>query len=87
MRHEWIEDLKLKKSDQHYIVAANDVSQAKERIALLLDIMKAEREKQEGFKQEDDDARITIRKAAPFEVDYIVPKEFSDLYLEEPTQW
>ncbi len=87
VRHEWIEDLKLKKSDQHYIVVANDVSQAKERIALLLDIRKAEREKQEGFKQEDNDARITIRKAAPFEVDYIVPEEFSDLYLEEPTQW
>ena len=75
----------LKKSDTYYIVAANDVGQAKERIALLLDIMKAEQEKEQGFKVEDD-SRTTIRKAMPFEVDCIVPKEFSDMFHEEPTK-
>ena len=84
VRREWVEDMKLKKSDIYYIVAANDVGQAKERIALLLDIMKAEQEKKEGFKVEDD-RRTTIRKAIPFEVDCIVPKEFSDLFYEKPT--
>jgi hypothetical protein len=65
--------------DAGYIVAANDVGQAKERIALLLDILKAEQEKEQGFKAEDD-SRTTIRKAMPFEVDCIVPKEFSDMF-------
>ena len=85
VRREWVEDMKLKKSDTYYIVAANDVGQAKERIALLLDIMKAEQEKEQGFKVEDD-SRTTIRKAMPFEVDCIVPKEFSDMFHEEPTK-
>ena len=86
VRTEYIdENEKLKKSDIYYIVAANDVGQAKERIALLLDIMKAEQEKKEGFKVEDD-RRITIRKAMPFEVDCIVPKEFSGLFYEKATE-
>ena len=85
VRREWVEDMKLKKSDTYYIVAANDVGQAKERIALLLDILKAEQEKEQGFKVEDD-SRTTIRKAMPFEVDCIVPKEFSDLFYEKPTK-
>lgn len=85
VRTEYIDiDQKLKKYDTYYIVAANDVGQAKERIALLLDIMKAEQEKKEGFKVEDD-SRTTIRKAMPFDVDCIVPKEFSDLFYEKPT--
>ena len=79
VRREWVEDMKLKKSDTYYIVAANDVGQAKERIALLLDILKAEQAKEQGFKAEDDN-RTTIRKAMPFEVDCIVPKEFSDMF-------
>ena len=86
VRTEYIDiDEKLKKFDTYYIVAANDVGQAKERIALLLDIMKAEQEKKQGFKVEDD-RRITIRKAMPFEVDCIVPKEFSDLFYEKATE-
>jgi hypothetical protein len=36
-------------------------------------------EKEQGFKAEDD-SRTTIRKAMPFEVDCIVPKEFSDMF-------
>jgi hypothetical protein len=42
-------------------------------------------EKEQGFKAEDD-SRTTIRKAMPFEVDCIVPKEFSDMFHEEPTK-
>lgn len=85
VRREFMEGLKLKKSDTYYIVAANDVGQAKERIALLLDILKAEQEKMQGFKIEDDSS-TTIRKAMPFEVDCIVPKEFSDLFYEKPKE-
>lgn len=86
VRTEYIDiDNKLKKSDIYYIVAANDVGQAKERIALLLDIMKAEQEKEQGIKVENN-RRTTIRKAMPFEVDCIVPKEFSDLFYEKATE-
>jgi hypothetical protein len=42
-------------------------------------------EKEQGFKAEDD-SRTTIRKAMPFEVDCIVPKEFSDMFHEEATR-
>ena len=85
VRTEYIdENEKLKKFDTYYIVAANDVGQAKERIALLLDIMKAEQEKEQGIKVENN-RRTTIRKAMPFEVDCIVPKEFSDLFYEKAT--
>lgn len=85
VRREWVEDMKLKKSDIYYIVAANDVGQAKERIALLLDIMKAEQEKEQGIKVENN-RRTTIRKAMPFDVDCIVPKEFSDLFYDKATE-
>lgn len=84
VRTEWLEEDKFKKSDTHYIIAAKDVGQAKERIALLLDIMKAEREK-DGVKDDPNTTR-TIRKAMPFDVDCIVPKEFSDMFYEEPTK-
>ena len=83
VRTEWVEDDKLKKSDTYYVVAAKDVGQAKERIARLLDIMKAERER-DGNPDATYTTR-TIRKAMPFEVDCIVPKEFSDLFYEKPT--
>jgi hypothetical protein len=72
-------NLQLKHYDTYYIIAAKDVGQAKERIALLLDIMKADRVKEEGFKAKDE-SRDTIRKALPFEVDCIVPREFSDMF-------
>lgn len=84
VRTEWFDGEKMKKSDTHYIIAAKDVGQAKERIALLLDIMKAEREK-DGV-EDDPNTTRTIRKAMPFDVDCIVPKEFSDMFHEEPTK-
>ena len=80
VRTEWFDEDDYKKCDCYYIVAANDVGQAKERITLLLDILKAEQEKEQGFKA-DDDKRTTIRKAIPFEVDCIVPPEFSSMYF------
>ena len=85
VRTEWFDGEKMKKSDTHYIIAAKDVGQAKERIALLLDIMKAEREK-DGV-EDDPNTTRTIRKAMPFDVDCIVPKEFSDMFHEEPTKF
>ena len=82
VRTEYFDGEKMKKSDTYYIVAANDVGQAKERIARLLDIMKAEREKEGN--EDDPNTTRTIRKALPFDVDCIVPVEFSELYREEP---
>lgn len=38
------------------------------------------------YHPDDPDTTRTIRKAIPFEVDCIVPKEFSDLFHEEPTK-
>ena len=84
VRTEWVDDENLRKSDTYYIIAAKDVGEAKERIALLLEIMKAESEK-EGDRDDPNTTR-TIRKAMPFDVDCIVPKEFSDKFREEPTK-
>lgn len=83
VRSEWMEEDELRKCDEYYIIAAEEVGQAKERVALYLDILKAEREAKgdRGPK-----VTTTIRKAVPFEVDCIVPKEFSELYYEEPTK-
>lgn len=83
VRTEWVDDMKWKKSDAYYVVAANDVGEAKERIALLLEIRKAEADKKGDFVIIDPTARTTIRKAVPFEVNCIVPKEFSELYIEK----
>lgn len=83
VRTEWFDGTKMRKSDTHYIIAAKDVGQAKERIALLLEDMKAG----EKYGLEDDpNTTRTIRKAMPFEVDCIVPKEFSDLFYEKATE-
>ena len=83
VRHEYIDgNLKLKHFDTYYIIAAKDVGEAKDRIALLLEIQKAEQEKRDGVKVENKDSRDIIRKASPFEVDCIVPMEFSKLYTE-----
>jgi hypothetical protein len=84
VRTEYVEDEKMKKFDKYYIVCAKDVGQAKERIALLLDIMKAE-SNGEGIINEPY-TTLTIRKAMPFDVDCIVPAEFSALFHEEPTK-
>ena len=83
VRHDYIDgNLKQKHFDTHYIIAAKDVGEAKDRIALLLEIQKAEAEKRDGVKTDDRDSHDTIRKAQPFEVDCIVPMEFSKLYTE-----
>ena len=86
VRTEWVEDMKMKKSDTYYIIAAKDVGQAKERTARLLDILRAEAEKDGNKIATDPNTTRTIRKAMPFDVDCIVPKEFSDLFHEEPTK-
>ena len=71
-------NLKMKHYDKHFIVHAKDVGEAKERIALLIEI-----NKKNGQWVEEEDSRTTIRKAVPFEVDCIVPREFSELYAED----
>lgn len=84
VRHDYIDgNLKQKHYDTHYIIAAKDVGEAKDRIALLLEILKAEAEKRDGVKAEDRDSHDTIRKAQPFEVDCIVPKAFTELYTNK----
>lgn len=81
VRTEYIDgNLKLKHYDTYYIIAAKDVGEAKDRIARLLDIMKAEAERERGGELDNDEHRTTIRKAAPFDVDCIVPREFTELY-------
>lgn len=81
VRTEYIDgNLKLKHYDTYYIIAAKDVGEAKDRIARLLDIMKAEAERERGGEPDKDEHRTTIRKAAPFDVDCIVPREFTELY-------
>ena len=82
VRKEWNDDGKLRKYDTYYIVTSNDVGEAKERIALLLDILKAQAGERNG-KPIIDDTRTTIRKAVPFEVDCVVPRDFSLLYFVE----
>ena len=84
VRTEWIEDSKWKKVDTNYIIAAKDVGQAKERIARLMDIKRAEAERRGDVI--DNSITNTIRKAVPFDVDCIVPREYSDMYREEPSE-
>ena len=84
VRAEWAEGMKFKKLDTNYIIAANDVGQAKERIARLMDFRQAEAERKNGHR--DDHITNTIRKAVPFDVDCIVPREFSEMYHEKPTE-
>lgn len=84
VRTTWLKAESLKKSDCYYVVTANDVGEAKDRISRLLDIMQAEaaargEERHESWRQ-------TVHKAVPLDVDCVVPKEFSELYHQEPTQ-
>lgn len=81
VRTEYIDgNAKLKHYDTYYIIAAKDVGEAKDRIARLLDILEAKTERERGGKPDEEGIRTTIRKAVPFEVDCIVPCEFTKLY-------
>ena len=80
VRTEYIGNAKLKHYDTYYIIAAKDVGEAKDRIARLLDILEAKTERERGGKPDEEGIRTTIRKAVPFEVDCIVPYEFTKLY-------
>ncbi len=85
VRHLWSDDdNKPHREDRDYIINANEVGEAKERIARYIDIYIAEK-KAEGVPI-DPEETYTIRKAMPFEVDCIVPREYSELYKEQPTQ-
>ena len=68
-----------KQYDSFYVVAAKDVGQAKERIQLMFDIREAEAKANHDNSVDDVRSR-TVRKAMPFEVDCIVPIQYSKLY-------
>jgi hypothetical protein len=80
VRTEWIEGEKKSKSDVDYIVAAQEVGEAKSLVESVL-AYEDEKNKREKLNGEEE----FIRKAIPFSVDYIVPKEYSELYKEEPS--
>lgn len=77
VRTERIEGEIKKKSDVDYIVASQEVGEAKSLVESVLSYEdeKSKREKLDG-------EEVFIRKAIPFSVDYIVPKEYSELYKE-----
>lgn len=84
VKSEWVEDGKLKKTKSDVILPAREVGQAKERMARKLDIM---RKKDPNFFYYGDEKKIvTINKAVPFEVDYIIPEEYTKLYLTTPSE-
>lgn len=80
VRTEWIEGEKMNKSDVDYIVASQEVGEAK---SLVESVLAYEDEKNKREKLDGEE--VFIRKAIPFSVDYIVPKEYSELYKEEPS--
>lgn len=85
IRSEWEDDEGAeKKSTENVLIAADEVGQAKERVARYIDMKKAEAEK-DGCPWREN-MKKTIRKAAPFTVDCIVPKEYSQLYFDEQTK-
>ena len=49
-----------------------------------MDFRQAEAERKNGHR--DNHITNTIRKAVPFDVDCIVPREFSEMYHEKPTE-
>lgn len=82
VRTEWIEEGKQKKADKNYIITAKEVGEAKERISRLIDIKRAQDENDGVHIREGEN--YIIRKAVPFNVDCVVPLEFSNLYFIEP---
>lgn len=88
VRTEWEDELTgaPKKRDRYFVIAAEEVGEAKERMARWLDITAAESKERGEGDAPGDKVRRTIRKATPFEAECIVPREFSELYHEEPTK-
>ena len=81
VRTSWVEDFKLKKFDSDYIIHANDVGEAKDRISALINC-REELYKISGDEAEEGMTKV-IRKAAPYKVDCIVPREYSDMYFNK----
>ena len=77
---EYLDDSRYKTYKTEFIIAANDVGEAKERIARFLDIKRA------GAEKEGDKMYLSvhrkIQKAMPFAVDCVVPDEYSKLYVK-----
>ncbi len=73
------EEQKFEQSDYNYIITADDVGQAKKRVDTYCS---------EVFKDELEshpENKFVIRKAAPFETDGVVPKEYCLMYKQKPT--
>lgn len=83
VKMEWLHGDKLKKSTTEYVVNAADVGQAKERIARKLDIMRHEDDRMFFDEFHEHEKTVTIYKAVPFAVDYIVPMTYSYLYEDK----
>lgn len=80
VKMQWLKGDQLKVSKTDYILPANDVGEAKERISRKLDIMKSKGSY--VFWDENGNAKeVTVYKAVPFAVDYIVPEEYTMMYI------
>ena len=78
VRSELINELlKLKACDVDYIVTSKDVGEAKERVATYLEI---ERERGDIDDYVSEGINVFIRKAAPYNIDCVVPIAYSKLY-------
>lgn len=67
------------KEDGTVIIAADEVGQAKARVFRYgTDVYKLTLEKRP-------ENRYEVRKATPFEIDALVPKEYSEMYRQKPT--
>lgn len=70
---------KWEKTDYNYLITADDVGQAKKRVeSYCNDVF------DEALKRHPEN-KFVIRKAAPFETDGLVPKEYCLLYKQTPT--
>lgn len=83
VRSEYFDAFALKEvtTDQNYIINANEVGQAKERALRKVENDRAEREEKYGPDRYP--IEYTVRKAIPFKVDWVIPREYTKLFLDE----
>lgn len=81
VRTSYIDDSKTKNSDRTFVIVADDVGQAKERVSRYLEIR--DREAAERGERIDGTLKRKIIKAMPCLTDCVVPLEYSELYREE----
>lgn len=83
VRSEYFDAAELKEvtNDRNYIINANEVGQAKERALRKVENDRAEREEKYG--PDSYPIEYTVRKAIPFKVDWVIPIEYTKLFLDE----